>query len=200
MRQVLLAVLVALMAAVMLSCGSHTQQGVPPEASGYDSIYEPVWYHPDSCQTTEEYLCQRATMESKDQQFSKTKAAQEARAGLQLQLETKLELLSKGFAEEVGLAENADFRAMYVQTTKQVASGVLQLSVPYREGTRKDRSNSVYRSWVIYKLLLNDAFLAHLKALKSNENLYTQFRQSEAFKEHEKEIEKFEQFKKEQGL
>jgi hypothetical protein len=200
MKHILLTVLLAFMVLAVISCASRTQQGVTLKESGYEAIYSPPWYLPDSCQTTEEYLCQRATMESKDQQFAVNKASLEARAGLQLQMEARLELLSKGFAEEIGLAQDADFSAMYTQTTKQVASGVLALSVPYREETRKDPAKGIYRSWVLYRLLLNDAFLAHLKAVRSNNNLYTQFRQSEAFKEHEKEMEKFEQYKKDHGL
>lgn len=199
MRKSVLLVIGIVFLSILFSCSSNTQNQVPLEESGYQAIYQPVWYNPDSCQATEEYLCQRATMESKDQQFAITKASQEARAGLQSQLETKMEILYKGFAEEIGLAENSDFNAMYVQTIQQVTSGIINLSVPYREEVRKDPEKNLYRAWVMYRLLLNDAFLSQLKSIRSNNNMYTRFRQSEAFKEHEKEIERFEKYKEEHG-
>lgn len=198
MRQFVMAGLFVIMAVVIMSCGSKVQQKVQTEESNLVEIYEPAWW--DSCQVSDESLCDKATMDSKEQQFAMTKASATAQSRLQQQLESKLEVFYNGFGEEIGLAEDADFRAMYVQTIKQVASGVLQGSVPWRDETRIDKETSVYRAWVAYKLLLNNAYLEQLRAIRSNNNLYTQFRRSEAFKDHEKEIEKFEQYKKEQGL
>lgn len=200
MKQVLTGSMILVVTVLMLSCGPKPQP-VPipvPEEEDYQAIYTPPWWHADSCQTTEEYLCARATMESKQDQFSKSKAIQEARGELKLQLEVKLEVVSEGFAKEIGLDQDADFRAEYVRTNEQSSSGIIQLSVPYREETRKNKQ-AIYKSWVLYKLLLNDAFLTQLKAIRSNDHLYTEFSKSEAFKVHEKKIEEYEQYKKDQG-
>jgi hypothetical protein len=190
-----------ILAIFVAACGgSKTGPGPTAEEAGFEALYTPPWYSPDSCATTDEYLCQRATMESKDQQLAVTKAAQAARTELQLQMETKLENLGKQFFEEVGQSADADLRAMYTQTSKQVASGVLVGTVPFREEVRRHKETGTFRAWVIYKLMLNNVFLDHLNAIKGNNHMYTRFRQSEAFKDHEKEMEKYEQYKKEQGL
>lgn len=139
-------------------------------------------------------------MESKDRQLAVSKAAQQARTELSLQVENKLEILGKQFIDEVGSSAQADLRAMYTQTSKQIASQMLRGSVPYRQEVMKHKETGVYRAWVLYKLSLDDAFLAHLNAIKQNDQAYTMFRQVEAFREHEKQMEKFEQYKEEQGF
>ena len=182
----------------MISCGGPDKTIPTAEEAGWDAIYVPPWYNSDSCQVTVDYLCQLATMESKGQQVAVNKATVQARSELQAQLEAKLELLVKSFAREVGLGIESEYIAQYTQTIKEISSGVLRGSVPWKQEARVNKEG-LYRGWVSVRLLLNEAYLANLKALKTNSHLYTRFQESEAFKKHEEEIEKFEQYKKEQG-
>ena len=50
------------------------------------------------------------------------------------------------------------------------------------------------------ELPIGPANSALLDAVKKQQNLYTRFRSSQGFQELEEEVEKYDQFKKEQGL
>lgn len=183
--------------AVMLvaSCGgppmSEEEKQVEEQIEGAPDWY---WNPPES----EDHLYSTATAVSKDMQISVNKAETEGRSKLASIMEAKLELLVRSFAEEVGLAEDADFRAQYTQTIKSITSTVIKGS--RIEEQKVVPEGSTFRAYVLMDQLLGDAYLAFYKSVKANDNLYTQFRASEAFKDHEKEMEKYENWKKEQKL
>jgi hypothetical protein len=60
--------------------------------------------------------------------------------------------------------------------------------------------NGIYRSYVLMELPLGAANAALMQQIRNNENMYTRFRATQAFDELETEVEKYEQFKKEQGM
>lgn len=191
----LLIIVMAIAVVLVASCGgppkSVEEKQVEDQIKGAPDWY---WNPPEA----EDHLYAAATAVSKDLQISVNKAETEGRSKLASIIEAKLELLVRSFAEEVGLAEDADFRAQYTQTIKSITSIVIKGSRIKEQMVMPD--GSTFRAYVLMDQMLGDAYLAFYKSIKANDNLYTRFRAAEAFKEHEKEMEKYEQWKKEHEL
>lgn len=180
--------------AVMMGCGG-SKPPVPgtPEAT-VESI--PDWYaNPPQ---DPNYLYAPATAMSQDMQLAIDKAKQQARADLASQLEVKVQGLTKKFEEEVGVNQDAELLSQFTQVSKSVVSNVLN-------GTRLSKNDiviesGIYRAYVLMELPLGAANQALMQQIKDNQNMYTRFRATQAFDELEKDVEKYEEFKKEQGM
>ncbi len=123
-------------------------------------------------------------------------AIQAGRAELSRQIATKVSAMMKRFQEEVGADEDAEFLSMVTDVSKAVSSEVISGS---RAAKQKVLKESVgYRAYVLMELPIGMANAALMEKIKANKNMYTRFRASQAFQELEDEVEKYEQFKKEQ--
>jgi hypothetical protein len=140
------------------------------------------------------YAAKSAT--SADMQTAIDKAANEGRADIARQMETKVSSLEKRFREEVGVADNAQYLDQFTQANKQVVSNVLIGSKVKEQKFFKD--GSAWRSYVLMELPLGAAKEAMLQSIKSNEQMYTRFRATQTFKELDDDVTKYEQWKKEQ--
>ena len=107
--------------------------------------------------------------------------------------------MTKQFTEEVGLGEDAEFLSQTSVVSKSVTSKVLNGSRARQVETIKE-DGVIYRAYVLMELPIGPANSALLDAVKKQQNLYTRFRSSQGFQELEEEVEKYDQFKKEQGL
>jgi len=112
---------------------------------------------------------------------------------LAAQLEAKVQGLTKKFEEEVGLGDDAEFLSQFTQVSKTVVSTTLTKTKVLTEG-------GLYRSYVLMELPVGAAAAAFKAQISDNEAMYTRFRSTQAFDELSEEVEKYEQFKKEQGL
>lgn len=131
--------------------------------------------------------------ESANMQLALDKATMNARTEIGRQIELKLNDMQKNFAEEIGDA-SPDLRSMYTAATKQVVSVVLKGSKIDKQKYREKDGRYEAMVQVVYDIRAAEAPL--LDEIKKNENLYTEFKASKAFKELEAEIEKYEQEKK----
>jgi hypothetical protein len=177
----------------MFACGSKPE---PKPLMGGTEVNVPEWYlNPPQ---DSDYLYAAATATSKDMQLASEKAKQQGRADLATQLEAKVSGLTKKFEEEVGLGEEAEYLSQFTQVSKTVVSTVLT-------GTRVSKNEllseaGIYRSYVLMELPVGAAAAAFKAQIANNEAMYTRFRSTKAFEELNDEVEKYEQFKKEQGM
>jgi len=139
-----------------------------------------------------------STDSSKDMQHALDIAKQAALTDISRQLQTKVSGLFKRFTEEVGIGEDSEVLAMTTAVSKDVVSDVLKIARTLKQDVKKDSEN-VYRAYVLMELSVGEMNAAFMDKVKKDENMYTRFRESQAFKELEAEVEKYEQWKKDQG-
>ena len=177
-------------AALSLGCGGKT-------ASKGNSLGLPEWFQ--ALPEDPNYILSVATSTSKDLQMSVNKAKQQGRVDIAQQMETKVKSMIKQFNEEVGLGEDAEFLSQTTEVSKSVTSKVLNGSKARKVETVKE-SEIIYRSYVLMEMPIGSANTALMEAIKKQQNMYTRFRTSQGFQELEGEVDKYDQFKKEQGL
>jgi tryptophan 2,3-dioxygenase len=57
-----------------------------------------------------------------------------------------------------------------------------------------------YRAYVLMELALGDANAALVEGFRNQQNMYNRFRASQTYQELEEEVEKYEDFKKQEGM
>ena len=184
-------ILLGLIAVFMVGCGG----GAPETTEEKQLSTLPDWYI--NVPQDANYLYAAATATSKDMQLAVDKAKQQARVDVASQLDVKIKGLTKKFDEEVGLNEDSELLASFTQASKSVVSTTLQ-------GSRVEKQEiltegSMFRAYVLMQLPWGEARAEMLKKIKDSQNLYTRFRASQAFEELDKEVEEYENWKKEQG-
>ncbi|MCH7677312.1 LPP20 family lipoprotein [candidate division KSB1 bacterium] len=143
------------------------------------------------------FLYAARTATSRDLGLAIDKALTNARAEIARQYEVKVTGLTKSFQEEIGSSEDSEINELFSQTVKTVVSTTLVGSRASKTTHVRDGNN--YRAYVLVEYPIGAANQAFMNALKANQNMYTQFRASEAFKEMDEEVQKYEEWKKEQA-
>lgn len=167
----------------MLSCSSAPAKKIP-------SWYENPPEDPN-------YLFSATTATSRDLQLAVEKAKQDARVDISAQLEARVMGLIKKFDEEVGRTESSELLSSYSKTSKTVVDQTLVGARAKYQKVVKD--GELYRAYVLMELPLGLMKKLLVDKIKRQQELYTRFRASQSFKELEKEVEKYRQFKKEQA-
>lgn len=138
-----------------------------------------------------------ATATSSDLQLAINKAQTEGRNQLAQQVEVKFNGLQKRFQEETGLANDSEYLDQFTSAYKSIVSTELYGSRISKQETQQE--GKIFRTYVLMEMPIGEANQQLMAKLKANQNLYTRFRASEAYKDLDQEIEKYEQWKKEQG-
>src|SRR6185503_1653034 len=99
---------------------------------------------------------------------------------------------NKRFVEEVG-RDGSQLLDQYTQVYKGVVSQVLYGSRPRQQTLRTE--GDVYRAVVLMELPIGEMSKKLLEQIRAQEQLYTRFRASEAFKELDAEVRKYEEWK-----
>ena len=147
----------------------------------------PSWYL--TTPTADDYIFESASSTSRDMDLAITKASVEARAKVARTLEVKINSMQKKFEEEVGQGENSEFLSQFTQATKTIVSKELTGSQISQKKLVKDGKN--WRAYVLAKYPIGAAQKAFLKQISNDENLYARYRATEAFKELENEVQKY---------
>ena len=181
----------ALVLTALVAAACH--HGAAPEAGASRATLRamPKWY--SAPPKDDKYLYAPATATSKDLQIALNKAEAEGRLQLGQQLEVKYSALTRRFAEETGEGTGAQLLQEYEQTYKAVVSQVLVGTKP--KDTKFQVEEGVYRAWVLMELPVGAASERLLKQIQQQEQMYARFRASQAFKELNAEVEKYEQWK-----
>ena len=185
-----LSVSFVLMAIMLISgCGkSEIKMG--------DDIQVPEWF--STPPEDPNYLYATATATSRDMQMAINSAKEGGRVEIARQLETKINALFKRFREEVGADEDAEFLSQTTDVSKSVTSKVLSGSRAAK--TKSVKEGMIFRAYVLVEMPIGDANTALMGAIKKQEHMYTRFRASQGFQELENDVEKYDEYKKEQGI
>lgn len=187
MRTLMIAAMLVVVVAVLAGCG-----GGPQTMQSTTTDDMPVWY-PNPPQDAL-YLRSANSAASQDLQVAIDKASAGARTELGRMLETKVNALQKKFEEETGTGTDAQLLQQFTQASKLVVSTTMNGSKMKDQKTVKD--GAMYRAYVMMELPIGAANETLLQEIKKNKELYTRFRASEAYKELDTEIQKYEESKK----
>lgn len=169
-----------------------TSCATAPKAPKTTEVVVPSWYSTPPVDAN--YLFVAATALSQDLQHAVNTAKEEARVGIARDMRVKIQAMFKRFREETGVGEDAEFLSMETDVSKSVVSETL---VGCKARTQKIlREGTLYRVYVLMELPIGAANAEMLAKIKENERMYTRYRASEAFKELEEEVEKYEKIKK----
>lgn len=177
--------------AVVAVAACHHAASVDGAASKATLNAMPKWFGKPP--KDDKFLYAPATATSKDLQIALNKAEAEGRLQLGQQLEVKYSALTRRFAEETGEGVGAQLLQEYEQTYKAVVSQVLVGTKP--KETKFQIENGVYRAWVLMELPVGAASERLMKQIQQQEQMYARFRASQAYKELNAEVEKYEQWK-----
>jgi hypothetical protein len=187
MRTILLLLLISLVT-LSMSCGGSK----PLTETRTNPI--PEWF--TNIPQDPSFLYAARTATSRDLNLAIEKAMTNARAEIARQYELKVEGLTKSFQEEVGSAEDSEINQIFSQTVRTVVSTQLMGSRATKTTQVRDGNN--YRVYVLVEYPIGAANQAFMNTLKANQNMYTRFRASEAFKEMDEQIKKYEDWKQQQ--
>jgi len=144
------------------------------------------------------YLWASKTATSRTAEVALDKATETARLELVSQMQIKIEGMFKRFYEEIGVGEDAEMLDYAQRVSRSVVSEVLKDSRVVRQDYVKEGMS--YRAFVLATVSSGQMYEELDKKLQEKEQTYTRFKATEAFKDLEQEIERYEKFKKEQGL
>lgn len=186
MRIFCLTVLIAIVGLGFTGCGSSKTTS---------DCEVPDWYL--TVPQDPNFLFSAKSATSQDMQLALDKATTDARTEIGRQTEVRIQGLQKKFDEEVGVNADAQLLQQFTQANKTVVSTSLSGS---RIKTQKIcQDASTWRSYVLVEYPIGAANQALMEQLKKNEQMYTRFRSSQTFKELDDEVQKYEDWKKQQG-
>jgi hypothetical protein len=133
---------------------------------------------------------------SKRRDISKEKARTSAQGRLAEMYETKVQRLKRQFLEEVGSEEDSEVNEAFSAVTKTVASKVLKGAIVKKTKIVKDPKTNKYITGVVMAIDTKTVNNSLLDEMKSKPKLYERFRASQAYKDLDKEMEKFEKEQK----
>jgi hypothetical protein len=146
----------------------------------------PKWY--ENMPEEEGVLFSASTATSRDMQLAMDKAMTAARGDLARAAETRIESIQEDFSEEVGANEVSTFLTSFTTATRVVADVTLNNSNVTERQISKE--GGVWRAYVLMSYSTAEADKAFLDEVAKEEELYTRFRKSEAFKRLDQEVQK----------
>lgn len=171
---------------MLLACSSSKS------LSDTDTGDIPEWYLTPP--TSDDYIYAPATATSQDMELAVNKGETEARGKIGRQMEVKVNSMQKKFEEEVGETESSQLLQQFTQVTKTVVSTELTGSTVKEKEILQDGDN--WRVYVLMQYPIGDAQKAFLTNISKNKELYTRYRSTEAFKELDEDVKKYEEWKK----
>jgi hypothetical protein len=189
MRTLEVSMLVALIAAVLVGCGGGAKSLQSASECDIPDWYSTVPHDPN-------YLFAARTATSQDMQLALDKGTTDGRAEIGRQTELKIQGLQKRFDEEVGLNADAQLMSQFTQANKTVVSTSLSGSRVKSQQLCKD--GNLWRAYVLVEYPIGSANEALMQQIKKNNEMYTRFRSSQTFKDLDIEVQKYEEWKKQQ--
>jgi len=176
---------VMLIALMLVGCGSSRE-----------AVHSaPDWYL--DLPQDPNYIFASASSTSRDMQIAINKAQSDGRNEIAQQLELRMSGLTKRFQEEVGLGEDSELLEQFTNTYKAVVDQVLVGTRPAQREVIPE--GNIYRAYVLMEMPIGEANQALMERIRSNQNMYTRFRATEAFKELDEELERYQEWRERQG-
>jgi len=177
--------ILSLVLAALCACGGPKTVDLSPRSSE-DTIKDiPKWFlEPE---TDSEHLFANASGTSRDLQVALNKARTTAQADLAQQLGTRLGNLTRQFSEETGMEEDSELLSQFSSATKAVTDQSMS-------GARVDKQEllserNIYRAYVQMSLPIGRANQLLMDKIRSNKQLYTRLRATEAYADLDRELE-----------
>ena len=180
-RQKSLLGLTVLALAVMVGCGGSPEPRTDPDDPRANW---PEWFLQEN--TEDGVIVAQGTATSRDAQFAMDKASFAADGSLAEQVEARYENLTTQFREEIGTGADAQL----LNKTTDAAQRAVKQALKKKAIRQQDvvSEDGVWRGFVVSTLPEVAAKLALLGAITEDEELYTRFRESQAFEKLEKEL------------
>jgi hypothetical protein len=173
---------------MLVSCG-----GGPQTLQSTSECDIPDWY--SNVPADANYLLAARTATSQDMQMALDKATTDGRAEIGRQTELKIQGLQKRFDEEVGLNADTQLMSQFTQANKTVVSTSLSGSRVRTQELCKD--GSMWRAYVLVEYPIGAANEALMQQIRNNNEMNTRLRASQAYKDLDSEVQKYEESKKE---
>ena len=125
------------------------------------------------------------------------KAKVRARTEMAHIISTKVDSLRKQFAEEIGEGKGSEVNAMFSSADKHLASQELAGTAP--TDIKYQTKDGITTAYALVEQNPKILASAMENIGQQNKNMYTRFRASQAFKELDDEVKKYDEFKKNQG-
>lgn len=184
-----LLLMLAFLSLFLMFCGGSKQM-VQTEQPANESPC-PDWF--TNVPEDPDYLFAAATATSKDLQMAINKAKQDARVDIGAQMETRLQGLVKQFQEEIGTGEDSQINSQFTTVSKTVVSTTLNGCKAKNQTTKKE--GTLWRACILMEYPIGAANAQFLQQLKNNDLLRQKAAATDAFKELETEVQKFEEEK-----
>jgi 23S rRNA pseudoU1915 N3-methylase RlmH len=180
---------VALSAVVLIGCGGGSKSLQSTSECDIPGWYSTVPQDPN-------YLYAARTAVSQDMQLALDKALTDGRTEIGRQTELKVQGLQKRFDEEVGINTDAQLMSQFTQANKTVVSTSLTGSRMKSQELCKD--GDMWRAYVLVEYPIGGTNEALLEQIKKNNEMHTRLRSSQTFKDLDKDVMKYEEWKKQQ--
>ena len=168
----------------VVGCGGPKQVNLTPGAP--KKIVTPEWFI--SPPKDGKFLYATVTETSRDMQMAISKSEAQARAELSRKMEAHGDALQKGFSQEIGDGGDSTILKDFNETYKIVSSQIMVgTSTVERELVSQD---GIYRAYVLMSLPLGKANKQLLEQIRSQNDLYTELRATQAYKDLENEVAK----------
>lgn len=181
-KRSILLVLFAIGLLAVAGCGGGAKEPVTDPAD--TSAAWPKWF--TNTPTDENFHLAAATATSQDVQMAINKAELDAQAKLATQVSAQYQSMMTRFLEEVGAGADAQLLDKATQATKRTTDEVL-VGVRTRE-QQTLREGDIWRAFVLSEMPVATAEKALLGGITQDEELYTRFRESQAFQALEKAV------------
>ena len=185
-----LSVLLSVFCILIVACGGSKQVVQQRSEMSSDSPC-PDWF--TNVPEDPDYLYAASTATSKDLQMAINKAKQQGLADIGSQTETRLQALTKQFQEEIGEGEESEMAAQFTTVIKSVVSTTLSGCKAKYQSTQKE--GPIWRACVLMEYPIGAANAQFLQSLKDRDIFRQKAAATDAFKELEAEVQKYEQEK-----
>lgn len=182
-----------LTATVLLAsaCGGAT----PRPATSAEVVSDiPAWF--TNTPNDPNFMYAASTAESRDMQLAVNKATTDGRSNIAQQMEARMQGLTRRFQEETGLGADAQLLDQFTTATKAVVNQTLSGSRVAKQEIKANGAN--YRAFVLVELPIGVASQALRERIRANEQMMTRFRSTEAFRELDAEVQRYEEFQRRQ--
>lgn len=173
--RIILVLITAVSLLAIAGCGGGTKAPVTDPADTTASW--PTWY--SNPPRDADFHLAAATATSKDPQLAVDKAELDAQARLATEVKAEFQVMMTRFLEEVGSGEDAQLLDKTSRATKRTADEALDGSRIREQQTL--REGNIWRAFVLVEVPVAEAQKALLGGITSDEEMYTRFRESQAF-------------------
>lgn len=129
-----------------------------------------------------------STSSSRDMQTARNKATADARAELSRSLSANIQSIQESFTEEVGENADSEYLSYFMEASRIVSDNALNGSKVAETSVVRD--GDLWRAYVLVEYPIGAANKVLMDQIKQNDNMYTRFRASEAFKKLDEQTQK----------